>query len=476
MTDQAEESTDSGERKLYPWVIAGVIVLLMLAFVAYRGALLVLLKNEKAALRKKGYPVTLKELDESYTRVPRDENAALVYQEAFKARVQPAKEAEALLPIVGEAEEPPIGEGLSGEALAAARQHLSDNQRTLKLLHEAAGMDRSRYPVDFTQGLATPMVHGSKLRHAARLLRLEAVVHATDGESGQAAQSIIDILQSAGSLKNEPSLISQFVRMACQFEAIESFRQTAALTRMSRGELKRLAKAFKRAQDGAGRSMKRGMVASVTTILSIDDKDLRGFVGSGGLRSTTAGHLEGAWHITSFLLYELSGLADMDRMEIAGYVERVGGIFDRPPSGRLAAARSIEKNLRPSGTSAIGSSLHVLRGLALPAMSQTVEAHLQSLARLRSARGATAVERFRLDHGRLPKDLSELTSDYLDSVPTDPFDVKPLRYRATEKGYVIYSVGEDGKDDGGKSGDRHVQPDVTFTVKTPDREGTSRGD
>jgi hypothetical protein len=43
-----------------------------------------------------------------------------------------------------------------------------------------------------------------------------------------------------------------------------------------------------------------------------------------------------------------------------------------------------------------------------------------------------------------------LTPEFLDAVPTDPFDGAPLRYRLLPRGYEIYSVGADGHDDGGR--------------------------
>ena len=58
--------------------------------------------------------------------------------------------------------------------------------------------------------------------------------------------------------------------------------------------------------------------------------------------------------------------------------------------------------------------------------------------------------------------------EYLDTVPEDPFDGKPLRYKRLPKGYVVYSIGWDGKDDGGDEKVPEEQwhaPDVTFTVE-----------
>lgn len=62
-----------------------------------------------------------------------------------------------------------------------------------------------------------------------------------------------------------------------------------------------------------------------------------------------------------------------------------------------------------------------------------------------------ALHAFQLEHKRLPDDLNELTPSYLKKVPADPYGGgEALRYRRTGKTYVLYSIGSDGKDDGGK--------------------------
>ena len=58
---------------------------------------------------------------------------------------------------------------------------------------------------------------------------------------------------------------------------------------------------------------------------------------------------------------------------------------------------------------------------------------------------------------------------YLNAVPADPFDGQPLRFKRLSKGYVIYSVGSDGRDDGGKENtsvtNGVADSDETFTVE-----------
>ena len=67
------------------------------------------------------------------------------------------------------------------------------------------------------------------------------------------------------------------------------------------------------------------------------------------------------------------------------------------------------------------------------------------------ARVACALERFRLASGRLPEQLTALVPRYIDAIPNDVIDGQPLRYRlAGDGGYLIYSIGWNQVDDGGK--------------------------
>lgn len=66
-----------------------------------------------------------------------------------------------------------------------------------------------------------------------------------------------------------------------------------------------------------------------------------------------------------------------------------------------------------------------------------------------------AAKAYRMEKRRLPERLDELVPDYLDSVPVDDFDGKPLRYNPAKK--VLYSVGKDLKDDGGMTKQEYVE-------------------
>jgi hypothetical protein len=63
---------------------------------------------------------------------------------------------------------------------------------------------------------------------------------------------------------------------------------------------------------------------------------------------------------------------------------------------------------------------------------------------------AIALQRYHLAHGNYPENLNELVPDFLTMVPIDLMDGKPLRYQKKSDGtFLLYSVGEDGEDNGG---------------------------
>ncbi|HEY2084251.1 MAG TPA: hypothetical protein VGI88_15830, partial [Verrucomicrobiae bacterium] len=62
---------------------------------------------------------------------------------------------------------------------------------------------------------------------------------------------------------------------------------------------------------------------------------------------------------------------------------------------------------------------------------------------------AIALKRYQLKHGDYPPSLSVLTLEFLPTVPRD-IDGQPLRYRRNpDASFTLYSIGDDGKDDGG---------------------------
>jgi hypothetical protein len=79
------------------------------------------------------------------------------------------------------------------------------------------------------------------------------------------------------------------------------------------------------------------------------------------------------------------------------------------------------------------------------------------------ARVACALERHRLANGNFPETLAVLTRQFIESIPNDVIAGRPLRYRRTADGYILYGIGWNKIDDGGmivRADDREEKVDV----------------
>jgi hypothetical protein len=83
-------------------------------------------------------------------------------------------------------------------------------------------------------------------------------------------------------------------------------------------------------------------------------------------------------------------------------------------------------------------------------LMQTLPLGGMNLAFRRTAIATIAAERFRRARaGQPPPSLDALVPEFLASVPQDPFDGKPLKYRVAADSYVVYSVDINRVDDNG---------------------------
>ena len=101
----------------------------------------------------------------------------------------------------------------------------------------------------------------------------------------------------------------------------------------------------------------------------------------------------------------------------------------------------------------------ILIGLLMPAVWKVQDAEDRGGQMLDNLLIAIALERYRCDHASYPMGLSALAPKYLKAVPNDVFSDKPLVYRLEGKGYLFYSVGQDGKDEGGRTFDDEPRGD-----------------
>lgn len=400
-------------------VVAALLVLAGGFLLVRRGSV----KRRLRALRAAGYPTSFADLDE-YKQVPAGvENAADLYMDAFVAYSPPVDEAN--VPLLGSAKLPPRGSPMPRVMAEAVSAYLARNAGCLALLRRAGGVAQCRYPWDLkTYSAGLPCLRD--LKYCAKLLELAAIAHAERGDAAAALAYIEDGLQLADSLRNEPGLINHLVRSVCRYQSLEGLERVLNATDLTDEQLGDLEETLARIAGEADYTEVLVTERALMIEWCRDPSQLGGLGGAGRLLKTP-------------------GIRTVGLHDCLDYMADCIEATKLPASQRLARFGEIEKELEKK------SILHVLIGLLAPAMTRVTHLDLRRQADLGLARTALAIERHRLAAGELPAELEQLAPDYLDAVPIDPFDGKPIRYRRTDPGYVLYSVMEDGQDNGGRT-------------------------
>ena len=90
-------------------------------------------------------------------------------------------------------------------------------------------------------------------------------------------------------------------------------------------------------------------------------------------------------------------------------------------------------------------------GLLTPRISSALARRDNTQALVAMWRLGLALKRYQAAHGQYPATLADLQKALDWKIPPDPFSGKPYVYRREGAGFLVYSVGPDMQDDGGRS-------------------------
>jgi hypothetical protein len=435
------------------WLALLVLVIAWFAF--FRIGLKSQLRTRLEAIRSAGYPATGAELNDWYAIPEGAENAAYIIMEAFSFYPEGDPEERKSLPIVGQGELPARTEPLAEEIKTLITAYLADNRQAIRLLHEASAFEHCRYPVDFRKGLDVKIPYLSEVKRCVKLLELDAVLFAENGQVEQAVRSLESASALARSLSKEPLLISQLVRIGCQVLVVSGLERVVNRTELGDEQLAGLERMLTDTQDLA--AMSRAITGERCQVIEVFRGSARGIFGAMGGRAPPAPLLA---------LYRAAGLSDKDALIYLDFMDGFIKAGALPLHLRQEAADAVEQKVEEI------SKIHVFARILAPAFARVFTIELKAVARLRAAAAGLAVQRYRLAEGALPESLAELVPKYLDTVPKDPFDGDDMRYVKLTNGFVVYSVGEDLSDDGAKEKPPRTKGrrkrgyyDITFIVE-----------
>lgn len=365
-------------------------------------------------LRAAGCPTSMAELDERNKLPETAQNAADLYQRAFAAFVTLAERTD--IPLFARDALPERGAPLPDEMATAISQYLVTNRECLSLLREAGDVADCWYERDLEELMPNPR----GLRSCAFLLRLNAIFQAYRGDADVALLSIRDGMRLADSLRRAPVLVTHLVRMNLHAVAIEAFERTLSATSYTDRQLKdtdELLATIDHSLDlGEALVGERAFLIETHRTLPPDDSSL-----------------------SHKLLIRLPYVQRMGLIDCLDYIDDSIEASRLPGPQRLAKFQEMAK-----GVDRLSLTHMTIKDVA-KWTTPLIATDLRFRTRLSWARTALAVERYRLATGNVPDRQEQLVPRHMENVPTAPFDGRPICYRRTDRGYILYSVVTDSQ-------------------------------
>jgi serine/threonine protein kinase len=374
----------------------------------------------------------LEQIDAKRQAVAEEKNGAHQIRKVvalLRAAHWPSPQAEAKV-----ANAPPPPERLSARQEALLRAELKKVSQARAEARKMLAFSEGRLPLRWGRtGMDLPWEQQQEIRSAADLLRWDTMLRAQEGDVSGALESCQCLLHCGRVIGDEPILTSQLVRMALAGMAVQMTERA-----LSQGEA----------------DEPRLAAAQASLLAESEHPRLRIMARGerGALHWTLSAIAAGDFSPAEFA-------KQMPPEERKRYEQWPKGSAIRSPHAQVlrAMTRWVQITGRPlheqqqlvaewdraQATSAKG----LLR--SYPA-SKATKSCLRVEGLLSCARAAVAVERYRRARGDWPRHLEALVPAWLKEVPRDPYDARSLRYRRTADGVVVYSVGPDRTDNGGK--------------------------
>ena len=379
------------------------------------------LTKKIAELKAQGVPTSFAEL-EAYSKLPEGTaNTADIYLKAFAA-YKPLADAEKqkMLPVMGCQSEPNDNEPYPPEQIAAAAEFIEQNKEMFALLHEGGKVEDCYYPIDFSQGPFPKNDHLQNIRRGCQSLGIAIIYYSQMNQSQKAYEASIDQLRLGQSISRSPLLISHLVRIAILAMGVSEMQGIINRTSLDETQLQQLQGHLQQIEE----TTKIGPALLGEICFCLEYRKL-----NYNTLPEKAGNFFQRNIVTLIEAYQR--MIAIDKLPIQEQLPKVRKIIEEANTGFLVFPPRI----------------------ILPETENVYAIHLRVRANMGCAITALAVERYRLKEGKLPETVDALVPGYLAEVYIDPFDGKPLRYKRTEPGYMVYSVGEDGVDDGGQEQD-----------------------
>jgi hypothetical protein len=354
--------------------------------------------------------------------------------------------------MVGDGDLPPLGQLWSSEHSQAISTQLASLSLEIAQIDRLKDFPGGSLPLVVTENpWVTMLPELADLRFSAKLKCLDILNKAIKGDTASLVEDVTVLSRLGQLLTDHPVLITSLVKIACDSLSIQVIEEVNALTTLSPEQLTSISDqlAIVEAED----PIRWGLLGERALQIKAfqwalkrnrtDRREIPIFPGVIGFQG---------WHMCDMA----AGIRIENKLMLSV----------NEPRKRLDKAKQLENEFEAL------PKYYLFTNILCFILVRALELSLRTTAQIRAARVGLAIEHYRIDKGNFPERLEQLMPDYMQVLPQDPFDDQPLHYKLTTDAAIVYSIGEDGVDNGGDVRRENCgsQPaDVGFTVLKPER-------
>jgi hypothetical protein len=384
-----------------------------------------------AGLKGQGIPLTAKELNPP---CPESENGATLWKAAEELYAFEGEDNKLITKIYQAFVR---NEVISPEEWSALTKVIEKNRRMLDLIPEVAAKPRFQYGDRELSFSERRIPDALKILRSIRLLGFEAFMAAEKGDVRSSLDRLRAGLRFAPKIAEESSLIAYLVALASEKQGLLFLNKSLSGREAGEELLLPLLNDLDERQIELWKSLLRNGIRGERIMFTEIGllTDAKGWATSSWLK----GEAEKLffWLIKPLIKRDIN-----QNLPIYAGLEANAGLpyyrtrdFWKPYQDRL-------KDL---------PWYAVVSKLAIPEMEATFMKTATFEALVRATRAGLACRTYKGRTGEYPESLEALVPALLNEVPIDPFTGKPLVYRREGEGFIVYSLGSNLKDDGGRS-------------------------
>ena len=400
---------------------------------------------ELEELRAIGRPVSI--ADFGQPPIPDEDNAALVYREAFTSFVELSPEDTETLRAFAD-----DWDTVDQAGLKALHTLVDENSEALALIEKASLMPSCYFETNWQDGVAVLLPHLGEMQKASRILIARVRLRAMAGDLDGAVADTRTSLRLGSSLHRQPMLITGLVALVLESRSVESIQNLCDRHELDLDALRTLAEDLRIASEKTDAAYVLGTerVLLLDTIHKIRSGELsltgltRAPGGKTGLKQLVT-----RWRIDF----------DEEELTFIRFTRQKEDLLSKPFFEVADRLEALDDELEKQ----ITSNKLVLTGLLAPALTRFAVEFARRQARIEITRMGLAALAWRGEHGTWPN-LPPLKL-------VDPFDGKPLRYRVEGDTLTIWSIDHDQIDDGGAkpdpAGRKFKNIDIVWELRAP---------